>query len=306
MLTAPAHPAAGVVALVVAGVAWGTSGTLGTLLTASSGLGFLAVAGYRILVGGLLLLAAVVLTGRVRRPRSRAGWGRVAAMAACSAVYQFGFFSAVGVLGVSVATLITVGSAPVMVLVVDLATGRQRLTRSLAAALACTAVGLLLFMGAPPAGVSPAAALQGAGLALLAGAAFAVISLLGARPVGDYHDATGSALAFLLAGAAVLAFALWRGEPVWFEPTPSTVALVTALGLIPSAVAYLAYLRGLRTQSSTMGVMVALLEPVTGALLAFLVLGERLGPAGLLGGALLLGAVVLSSWRAGAPQHAVE
>ena len=310
MLKRPAPSArpvtAGVAALVVAGVAWGTSGTLGTLLRSTSGLGFLAVAGYRILVGGLLLMLAVALTGRVRWPRRRSGWRRVAAMAACSAVYQFGFFSAVGLLGVSIATLVTVGSAPVMVLVVDLATGRQRLTRPLALALGFTAVGLALFMGAPPQGVPVADALWGAGLALVTGAAFAVISLLGARPVPDYHDATGSALAFLLGGLVVLGVATGAGQSVRFAPTPVSVALVVALGLIPSAIAYLAYLRGLRTQSSTTGVMVALLEPLTGAALAFLVLGERLSPAGLVGAALLLAAVVLSSRRAAAPPHAVE
>ncbi len=296
---------AGVAALVVAGVAWGTSGTLGTLLRGTSGLGFLAVAGYRILVGGLLLMLAVALTGRaVAAPSLRVE--AVAAMAACSAVYQFGFFSAVGLLGVSIATLVTVGSAPVMVLVVDLATGRQRLTRPLALALGFTAVGLALFMGAPPQGVQVADALWGAGLALLAGVAFAVISLLGARPVPDYHDATGSALAFLLGGLVVLGVATAAGQGVWFAPTPASVALVVALGLIPSAIAYLAYLRGLRTQSSTTGVMVALLEPLTGAALAFLVLGERLSAAGLVGAALLLAAVVLSSRRAAAPPHAVE
>ncbi|WP_353082059.1 DMT family transporter [Tessaracoccus lapidicaptus] len=303
----PATPqTSGLLLLVVAGVAWGTSGTLGTLLNRASGLGFLPVAGYRILVGGLLLLAAAGFTGRVRLPRHRSGRLRVLAMAACAAVYQFGFFSAVGLLGVSIATLVTVGSAPVLVLVVDLVTGRQRLTRRLGLALVCTAVGLLLFMGTPPDGVTTAAALRGGALALLAGAAFAAISLLGARPERDYDDATGSGLAFLLGGAVVLGVALATGEQVTIDPAPDAVALVVALGLIPSAVAYLAYLRGLRTQSSTTGVMVALLEPLTGAALAFLVLGERLGPTGLAGAVLLLAAVVLASLRPGVPAHAAE
>ncbi|MCG6566098.1 DMT family transporter [Tessaracoccus sp. Y36] len=287
----------GIVLLVLAGVAWGTSGTLGTLLHATAGVGFLAIAGYRIFIGGLLLMGVALRTGTLRWPRSRSGWGRVAAMALCSAVYQLCFFSAVGVLGVSVATLIAVGSAPVLVLSVDLLAGRQRLSPPLAIALACTAGGLTLFMGVPPSDVSVGDALLGAGLALMAGVAFAVISVLGARPVADYHDVTGTGLAFLLGGAAVLAMAFVGGQPVAFEPTASAVALVLLLGLIPSAFAYLAYLRGLRSQTSTTGVMVALLEPVTGSALAFLVLGERLSPAGLLGALLLLAAVLLSTRR---------
>lgn len=287
----------GVWFLVVAGVAWGTSGTLGTLLNATAGVGFLSIAGYRIFVGGLILFATGVATRRLRFPRTRSGWLRVAAMAGCSIAYQLGFFSAVGLLGVSIATLITVGSAPVLVLAVDLATGRQRVSAPLAAALACTAVGLALFMGVPPSGVPLPDVLLGTGFALLAGASFALISLLGARPVADYHDLTGTSLAFLIGGAALFAAAAAVGQQVLFAPTPAAMAYVLALGLIPSAIAYLAYLRGLRSQTSTTGVMVALLEPITGSALAFLVLGERLSAAGLLGAVALLSAVWLSTRR---------
>lgn len=287
----------GVWLLVLAGVSWGTSGTLGAVLNATSGVGFLAVAGYRIFVGGAILLLVAALTGSLRLPSRRPGWARVAAMACCSVVYQLGFFSAVGLMGVSIATLITVGSAPVLVLAVDVATGRQRISPPLAAALLCTAVGLVLLMGSPPVGVTALDAFLGAGLALLAGGAFAVISLLGSRPTPDYHDATGTSLAFLGGGAILLAVSGVAGQQVFFTPVMPGLVYVLALGLIPSAIAYLAYLKGLRSQTSTTGVMVALLEPLTGSALAFLVLGERLSPAGLLGAALLLSAVVLSTRR---------
>lgn len=288
----------GVWFLVVAGVAWGTSGTLGTLLNATAGVGFLTIAGYRIFVGGLILFAVGLITRTLRFPRERSGWMRVVAMAACSIAYQLGFFSSVGVLGVSIATLITVGSAPVMVLAVDLLAGRQRISVPLVTALLCTVVGLALFMGGPPSGVALDDALLGTGLALLAGAAFAAISLLGARPVADYDDATGTSVAFLVGGAVLFAAAATVGQQVLFTPTAPSLAYVLGLGLIPSAIAYLAYLRGLRSQTSTTGVMVALLEPITGSALAFLALGERLTPAGLLGAVLLLSAVVLSTRRA--------
>ena len=191
------------------------------------------------------------------------------------------------------ATLVAIGSAPVFVLIVDLATGRQRLHPRLAAALLCTALGLVAFIGTPPAGIEPGAALIGCGLAILAGMAFALISLMGARPDPDFDDVTGTALAFGVGGVVVLGAAAAAGGPVLFAPTPSAVTLALLLGLIPSAVAYWAYLTGLRSQSSTTGVLVALLEPVTGAVLAAVVLGERLAPIGVAGAVLLLVAVVL-------------
>lgn len=290
----------GVLALVIAGVSWGTSGTLGALLARESGLAFLGVAAYRILGGGLLLGVYALVARRFRPPRTRAGWRRVGMLGLASAVFQLAFFSAVGAVGVSVATLIAIGSAPVFVLAVDLTTGRQRLHLRLATALACTAAGLALFMGSPPVGISLVQALFGCCLAVLGGAAFAGISLMGARPHPDFDDLTGTGLAFGGGGLLVLGVAA-AGGPVGFHPTPATLLLALLLGLIPSAVAYLAYFVGLRAHSSTTGVLISLLEPVTGAVLAAVVLGERLPLHGLVGAGLLLAAVVLAAW----PKRAV-
>ena len=127
-----------------------------------------------------------------------------------------------------------------------------------------------------------------------ASASFATPSLLGARPEPDYHDATGTATAFLLGGAVVLAVAGLTGG-LAFTPTPPAVGLVLALGLVPSAVAYLSYFRGLRTQSSTTGSLVSLLEPLTASTLATVVLGERLTPSAAVGAGLLLSAVALTA-----------
>ena len=84
--------------------------------------------------------------------------------------------------------------------------------------------------------------------------------------------------------------------------------LVVALGLVPTAVSYLSYLRGLRTQSGTIGSLVALLEPVTATTLAALVLREWLTPPAALGAALLLSAVVLTTLgpRSAVPRDTME
>ncbi|MDO5500630.1 MAG: DMT family transporter [Propionibacteriaceae bacterium] len=285
---------AGLGALVVAGIAWGSSGTLGTLLARSSGLPLLAIGGYRIAVGGLLVGAFILATRQLQLPRRRAGWLRVLAIAACSALYQVSFFTAIGLIGVALATLVAIGSAPIMVLVVDAATGRHRLGLRLLATLAMAVAGLVLLVGTPPSGVGADALLRGGVLALAAGSGFAGISLIGARPASDFQNLTGTALAFGIGGLGVLLIAASRGT-VTFAPTPTAIGLVVALGLIPTAIAYLAYLQGLRTQSSTTGALVSLLEPLTAALLAALVLGERLTIPTLAGAALLLGAVALTA-----------
>jgi DME family drug/metabolite transporter len=56
---------------------------------------------------------------------------------------------------------------------------------------------------------------------------------------------------------------------------------------------YLFLVLGLRTTRLTMATIVAMLEPLTGVTLAWLLFDERLGALGLLGAALLLSAMVM-------------
>src|SRR5688500_11674111 len=103
--------------LVLAGVLWGTGGLLGSLLSERTGLSALAVAGYRLTGGGLVLVVLLAASGRW--PRGPAAWRRVAAVGALAAVFQAAYFTAVSLTSVSLATLVTIGSAPVIVLLVE-------------------------------------------------------------------------------------------------------------------------------------------------------------------------------------------
>jgi DME family drug/metabolite transporter len=66
-------------------------------------------------------------------------------------------------------------------------------------------------------------------------------------------------------------------------------------GLISTAMAYTLYFRGLADVGPGTAAVLALLEPLTGAILAAAILGERLSPTGLLGAALLTVALVHTS-----------
>jgi DME family drug/metabolite transporter len=70
-------------------------------------------------------------------------------------------------------------------------------------------------------------------------------------------------------------------------------ALLLHLGLLPTALAYVLFFSGIRHITATSASIVTLVEPLTSTLLAWLLFGERLGPLGLLGAALLLGAIGL-------------
>jgi len=69
--------------------------------------------------------------------------------------------------------------------------------------------------------------------------------------------------------------------------------LILYLGLVPTALAYALYLRGLRSVPATVSAIITLLEPLGSTVLAVLLLGERLTALGLLGAALLLASMAL-------------
>lgn len=67
--------------------------------------------------------------------------------------------------------------------------------------------------------------------------------------------------------------------------------------MLPTALAYTAYFHGLASGTSPdTGAVLALLEPLTAATLAAIVLGERLGVVGTIG-ALVLGVAVVRAAR---------
>jgi DME family drug/metabolite transporter len=276
--------------LVLAGVLWGTGGLFGRMLGDATGLSSLAVATYRLAVGGLLILGYLLVSG-AGLPRSRAAWARIVAVGALAALFQVSYFTAVWFTSVSVATLVTIGSSPLLVLLVRPRSADRRRLISVGLALA----GLLLLVGVPAdGGPSSGALLAGAACALVAAAGFTAMSLLGARPVPGLDAMATTGAGFTLGGALLAPLALTTSG-LAFAPGPWSIGLLIAFGLVPTAVAYTCYFRGLRGSPAGVGVLMALLEPVTSAVLSAVLLGDRLGASGIAGGLLLCAALVLTA-----------
>jgi drug/metabolite transporter, DME family len=300
--------------LVASGVLLGTGGPIGRLLGRVTGLSPVAVAGYRLAAGGALILVVLAVTStrpprgrvggaRLRQnpappalPRGRAAWIRVGVVGTLAAGYQVCFFASASVTSVSLATLVTVGAMPVLVSIVEWATGRRRPGRGDLYPMALALVGLGLLVGQPARGASAAATLAGAGLAVASAAGFAVVSLVAARPVPGLGDLATTGFGFALGGLLVLPVAgLTVG--VGFRPGAAAVGLLAALAAVPTAAAYALYFRGVRGAGAAAGALMTLLEPLTGAVLAALLLGDRLGTGGIAGAVLLVVAVALAGRR---------
>jgi DME family drug/metabolite transporter len=292
-MTAPAarrRPGAGLPYLITSGLLWGTGGLTGSLLSRVSGLSPLSVAAFRLTAGGVLIVAFLAVTGW-RRPCGRAAWTRITVLGVLAAFYQGCYFTAVALTSVALATLVTIGTAPVIVLGVYRVTGRRtgRLA-PVAAGLALAGLGLLVGL---PSGFSETAVLASAGMAVLAAAGFAAVTLTGVRPVAGLDELTATGFGFTLGGLILMPLAAALGG-LSFRPGPEAVGLLIALGTGPTAVAYTLYFRGLRTAAASTATLLALLEPLTGAVLAAFILGQRLSATGVAGAVTLVAAVIVT------------
>src|SRR6201997_2130411 len=139
-----------------------------------AGLSAISVAACRLTAGGVLIMAFLAVTGR-RWPAGRAAWTRITVIGLLAALYQSCYFTAVALTSVALATLVTIGTAPVIVLGVYRVTGRPvgRLA-PVAACLALAGLGLLVGL---PSGFSQTAVLASAGIAVLSAAGFAAVTL---------------------------------------------------------------------------------------------------------------------------------
>jgi DME family drug/metabolite transporter len=234
----------------------------------------------------------IAVTGRV--PRGSAAWARIGAVAGLAAVFQAAYFSAVAVSSVAVATLITIGSAPILVVVLDGVTARRLPGWAVARPVLVGLTGLGLLVGSPT-GQPAATALAGAGRGVLSGAGFALLTLLGRRPAPGLDDATSTGYGFGIGGLVLAAVTVGTSGTLQVPLSEAVLALLGLLATVPTAVAYTLYFRGLRGSTATTGTVVALLE-LTGTLLAIALLGEQLSTAGVVGAVLLL-ASVLDSGR---------
>ncbi|MGY1830969.1 DMT family transporter [Geodermatophilus sp. SYSU D01180] len=292
-LSSPAlsSPAAsrGFLLVVLASLCWGTSGLSARLIADRSDLSALDIAWYRLAIGAAALAVARLATSRRRTaavPVTRPVAVRLALVGAGLGAYQLAYFSAVERAGVSIATLVALGLAPLLIAVGGTLLGHGRPDRATVVALTVALVGLTLLVGVSAGADTGTTVLLGALMASGSALGYAVVTLAGSGvPAGVPVTLAG------FAGGALLLTPVALAEGLSVPTDGAALAVLLYLGLVPSALAYGLFFTGVRTVPGAVASIVTLLEPLTATVLATAFLGERLAPAAVAGGLLLLAAV---------------
>ena len=174
---------------------------------------------------------------------------------------------------------------PVFVAVLSAIVWRERMTAGKGLVLLLALVGTALTAG-PAGGRTP-----GVLLAVAAAAIYSVYIIVGAQVMKSVTAVQSSVVIF---GSAAAVFGALMAVNGPHPPmTVSGWAAIAAIVLIATIVAVVAFLAGLERIGPTNAAMFSTLEPVVTVSLAVLLLGETLKPLALLGGGLILAAVLL-------------
>jgi DME family drug/metabolite transporter len=269
----------GVLAALASAVLFGTTGTAASFAPAAAGP--IAIGAARVVIGGFGLLLALPLLGGSRANALRlwrAPLGLGAGLA--TALYQLAFFAGVSLAGVALGTLVTIGSAPIIVgLLSWVALGERPTIGWWASTVIClTGLALLTFDGSTQAGVV-VGGLVFSMVSAIAYAGYTVASKQLMKTGVQSSEAMASAFGL---GAVVLVPVLLVSGFGWLaEPAGLTVALW--LGLVTTTLAYVLFGRSLRVLPAGPVTTLVLAEPMIATLLGVGLLGETLGSLGLIG-----------------------
>jgi DME family drug/metabolite transporter len=274
--------------VLVAATLFGTTGT--ALALGPDGVSAISAGTMRLLIGGLGLIVVALITGspfRTLRPaRNTVLLGAIAV-----ASYQLCFFYATTTTGVALAAVVTIGSSPLAARGIGALRRRPSPGSWWAVAAGLLLAGLiLLVVGSED---DTTFSLVGILAALIAGISYAAYTECGSVSLIAGASPT-STLAVMFFGGGVLASPLlFTQELAWLSQTGGLV-MIGYLSLVTLTLAYVWFGWGLKHLPPTSVVMLTMFEPVVAAVLAIVVLDEKLSVTSWIGIAVvLIGLVVV-------------
>lgn len=267
-------------AVVIAAMLWGSTGTLQTLLPA--GRDPIAVAWIRCFIGGVALVLFCFFhrpnrQGLLHLPLVKVGFAALAI-----ALYNLFFFSGVSMVGVGVGTAIALGSGPIWVSLYEGMVRRKTPSRKVIFGQLVCILGAVALVASNQ---GEAGSASGYVFAAMAGLSYAVYSLITSR-IGQSAPSGAIAAATFALAAVVMLPALVFVDLQWLDK--GSMIPLLFLGVAATGVAFFLFTYGVGKMATSSAVTLTLAEPLTAWVLATIVVGEPLSPLKVFGASLLL------------------
>lgn len=257
--------------VIAAGICFGTTGT--TQALGPDGISSLSIGSARLLVGAFFLYLYIKIAKIPSAPIPKVSmW--LSALGILS--YQLTFFSAVKQTGVAIGTVTALGSVPALTGMLDYLIYKVKPTKRWFIATVITTTGIIALGTAN--GVSDFD-FGGFVLAIIAGGSFGLLAVSSKRALSTGVDSTYLMFkVFSLAALLSIPVLLFSGTS-WLA-TSGGAAMIIWLGLIPTALAYILYAKGLKGIAPGVASTLILAEPATATILAAVVLNESINLQG--------------------------
>ncbi len=270
-----------VLAMVLCAVLWSTAGILIKYLPWNP----MVIAGLR------SLISAVVYLFYMRYEKTEFKWNRYSVLSGIALMGTFAFFVAANKFTTSANAIVLQYSAPIFILILSALFYRQKFRMGDILTVAATTVGISLFFLDKLSG----GYLLGNLLALAAGLSFASMFVVTGH-ADQNSRSSGILLGHVFTAVVGIPFIYVSPTPV----TPSTVAVILAMGIFQLGIPYILYGIAVRRCSPLACSLISAIEPLLNPVWVFLCYGERPSFFALIGGAVVISAVVIwSIWSSG-------
>jgi drug/metabolite transporter, DME family len=285
-----AVPKRGYLYVVLAAILWAISGSSAKFLF-NRGITTFQLVQMRLTLASAILLIWFLWRKRpLLRIATQDFWAFVWVGVAGMAMVQFTYLFTISKIQVAAAILLEY-LAPVLIALHAVVFAHQRLTRTMVTALTGATIGCYLMVG-------------GYNLDLLTMNRVGIISGLISAVVFAGYAIYGERLMCRYSSWTVLFYSLMFAALVWNLVQPPLVFLrrsyspvewlcVAYIAILGTVVPFGLYMEGINLIRSTRASITATLEPITAGLISYLFLGEVLEPLQLLGGVLVIAAIVL-------------
>jgi len=272
----------GAVQVLLAGVCWGTYGTIASYLPTT--IPTLAVGTVRLGIGalGIAIILLIRRKGRLFTPGTRFPIPHIMIGAVVLAIAQTALYLGIRSAGVTIATMIFIGTPPLFSGLFSRVVKKERQSLDWLLSSLVIVVGCYLMAISKGVDSQGTALIWGSVSALIAGASWTVVGTM-LRDMQKVASPLESSLVIMLTSSMVmLPIAILQGGLAWIADS-KVIMLSIALGLLSGAIPYWLFTTGARSIQASHAFLYGLAEPITASFLGMVVLGERLSPMGVAG-----------------------